>query len=221
MAIARSRSTVLSSLTTAGLIPVVRAESADVALRITDALVSGGVATIEITMTVPGAFDVIRAVTARFGDAVLVGAGTVTTVAQLTGALEAGAAFIVSPAIVPEVIAGARAHDVPSMPGAFTPTEVLTGWTLGGDIIKIFPASHVGGASYLKALKGPFPQIPFCPTGGVNLQTIADFVAAGAVAVGVGGELVNKTAIEKGDYPTITSLAKQFVAALAQARAKD
>jgi 2-dehydro-3-deoxyphosphogluconate aldolase/(4S)-4-hydroxy-2-oxoglutarate aldolase len=104
------------------------------------------------------------------------------------------------------------------LPGAMTPTEVFTAWSSGGDIIKIFPASNVGGASYLKALKGPFPQIPLCPTGGVNLQTIGEFVKAGASALGVGGELVSKAAIDAGDYGKITELAKQYVAALAAAR---
>jgi 2-dehydro-3-deoxyphosphogluconate aldolase / (4S)-4-hydroxy-2-oxoglutarate aldolase len=117
------------------------------------------------------------------------------------------------------VIAVARERDVAVLPGAITPTEVFTAWSLGGDIIKIFPASNVGGASYLKALKGPFPQIPLCPTGGVNLQTIGDFVKAGAAAVGVGGELVSKAAIDAGDFAQITVLARQYVAALAAARA--
>jgi len=215
-----SRNHVLSALKTAGLIPVVRAESSDRAVRITEALVEGGVGSIEITMTVPGAFDVIRAVSERFRDRVLVGAGTVTTIAQLEGALHAGAQFIVSPAVVPDVIRGARARDVVMMPGAFTPTEVLTAWQLGGDVIKIFPASHIGGASYLRALKGPFPEIPFCPTGGVSLDTLGDFIQAGAVAVGVGGELVSKKAIDAGDYAALTSLAQHFVAALASARTK-
>jgi len=215
-----SRKNVLPGLLAAGLIPVIRAESSDRAIRITEALIEGGVGSIEITMTVPGAFDVIRAVSERFRDRVLVGAGTVTTVAQLEGALDAGARFIVSPAVVPDVIRVARARDVVMMPGAFTPTEVLNAWQLGGDVIKIFPASHVGGASYLRALKGPFPDIPFCPTGGVSLETIADFVQAGAVAVGVGGELVSKKAIEASDYATLTSLARQFVAALAKARGR-
>jgi 2-dehydro-3-deoxyphosphogluconate aldolase/(4S)-4-hydroxy-2-oxoglutarate aldolase len=219
MAMTRSRSETLPQLMAAGLVPVVRAESSDIALRVTEALVSGGVAAIEITMTVPGALDVIRAIVARFGADVLVGAGTVTEVAMLDGALDAGAQFIVSPAVVPGVVTAAHARDVTVLPGALTPTEVLMAWQLGGDIIKIFPASHVGGASYLKALKGPFPHIRFCPTGGVTLDTIEAFVRAGAVAVGVGGELVSRAAIDAGDYARITTLAQQFVSALARARA--
>ena len=135
------------------------------------------------------------------------------------GAIDAGAEFLVTPCVVPEVIAVAQARGVAVLPGALTPTEVFTAWSLGGDIIKIFPASNVGGASYLKALKGPFPQIRLCPTGGVNLQTIGDFVKAGAAAVGVGGELVSKAAIDSGDFAQITTLARQYVAALKAARA--
>jgi 2-dehydro-3-deoxyphosphogluconate aldolase / (4S)-4-hydroxy-2-oxoglutarate aldolase len=218
MALARSRRHVLDQLTRDGLVPVIRAESATIALRIVEALVAGGIRTLEITMTVPDALDAIRAVADRFGDAVLLGAGTVTSRELAEGAVDAGAEFLVTPCVVPEVIAVARARDVAVLPGALTPTEIFAAWSLGGDIIKVFPASNVGGASYVRALKGPFPQIPLCPTGGVNLQTIADFVRAGAVAVGVGGELVSKAAIESGDYDQITAAARQYVAAINAAR---
>ena len=215
----RSKQEVLEQLTAEGLVPVIRAESADIALEVVEALVEGGITTLEITMTVPDALGAIRSVADRFGGDVLLGAGTVTSRALAEGALDAGAEFLVTPCVVPDVIEVARARGVAVLPGAITPTEVFTAWSLGGDIIKIFPASNVGGASYLKALKGPFPQIPLCPTGGVNLQTIGDFIKAGAVAVGVGGELVSKAAIDKGDYAQITSLATQYVAALKAARA--
>jgi len=216
--LSRSKADVLAQLTSAGIVPVIRAESADIALKVVDALVSGGIRTLEITMTVPDAMSAIRRVAEAFGDTVLLGAGTVTSRELAEGALDAGAEFLVTPCVVADVIAVAKARGVAVLPGAITPTEVFTAWTLGGDIIKIFPASNVGGASYLKALKGPFPQIPLCPTGGVNLQTIGDFVKAGAAAVGVGGELVSKAAIDKGDYAQITDLARQYVAALKQAR---
>lgn len=215
----RAKSSVLEQLTNDGLVPVIRAESTDIALRVVEALVEGGIRTLEITMTVPDAMTAIRSVSDRFGHSVLLGAGTVTSRELAEGALDAGAEFLVTPCLVPDVIAVARARAVAVLPGAITPTEVFTAWSLGGDIIKIFPASHVGGASYLKALKGPFPQVPLCPTGGVNLKTIADFVKAGAVAVGVGGELVSKAAIDAGDYAQITSLAQEFVAAFRAARA--
>jgi 2-dehydro-3-deoxyphosphogluconate aldolase/(4S)-4-hydroxy-2-oxoglutarate aldolase len=218
MAPARSRRDVVDRLTRDGLVPVIRAESAAIALRIVEALVAGGIRTLEITMTVPDALGAIRAVADRFGDAVLLGAGTVTSRALAEGAVDAGAEFLVTPCLVPDVIAVARERGVAVLPGALTPTEVFTAWSLGGDIIKVFPASNVGGASYLKALKGPFPQIPLCPTGGVNLLTIADFVKAGAVAVGVGGELVSKAAIDKDDYAQITAAARQYVAAFNAAR---
>lgn len=218
MSLARSRRFVLDQLTRDGLVPVIRAESAAVALQIVEALVAGGIRTLEITMTVPDALDAIRAVADRFGNGVLLGAGTVTSRELAEGAVDAGAEFLVTPCVVPEVIALARARGVAVLPGALTPTEVFTAWSLGGDIIKVFPASNVGGAAYLKALKGPFPQIPLCPTGGVNLQTIADFVKAGAVAVGVGGELVSKAAIDRGDYAQITAAARQYVAAFNAAR---
>ena len=218
MASRRQKQEVLAALRDGGIVPVIRADSADTALRIVDALVSGGIRTLEITMTVPDAIGAIKAVADRFGSSVLLGAGTVTSRALAEGSLDAGAEFLVTPCVVPDVIAVAKERDVAVLPGAMTPTEVFTAWSAGGDIVKIFPASNVGGASYLKALKGPFPQIPLCPTGGVNLQTIGEFVKAGAAAVGVGGELVSKAAIDAGDYGKITELARQYVAALAAAR---
>ena len=218
MASRRQKQEVLAALREGGIVPVIRADSADMALRIVDALVAGGIRTLEITMTVPDAIGAIKAVADRFGSSVLLGAGTVTSRALAEGSLDAGAEFLVTPCVVPDVIAVAKERDVAVLPGAMTPTEVFSAWSSGGDIIKIFPASNVGGASYLKALKGPFPQIPLCPTGGVNLQTIGEFVKAGASAVGVGGELVSKAAIDAGDYGKITELARQYVAALAAAR---
>ncbi len=218
MASRRQKQEVLAALREGGIVPVIRADSADTALRIVDALVAGGIRTLEITMTVPDAIGAIKAVADRFGSSVLLGAGTVTSRALAEGSLDAGAEFLVTPCVVPDVIAVAKERGVAVLPGAMTPTEVFTAWSSGGDIIKIFPASNVGGASYLKALKGPFPQIPLCPTGGVNLQTIGEFVKAGASAVGVGGELVSKAAIDAGDYGKVTELARQYVAALAAAR---
>lgn len=219
MASRSGKQEVLAGMRAGGIVPVIRAESADIALRVVDALVEGGIRTLEITMTVPDAVAAIRAVSTRFGADVLLGAGTVTSRALAEGSLEAGAEFLVTPCVVPDVIATALEHHVAVLPGAMTPTEVFQAWSAGGDIVKVFPASTVGGAAYLRALKGPFPQIPLCPTGGVNLQTMADFVKAGAVAVGVGGELVSKAAIDAGDYAQITALARQYVDALAAARA--
>jgi 2-dehydro-3-deoxyphosphogluconate aldolase / (4S)-4-hydroxy-2-oxoglutarate aldolase len=214
----RSKQDSLAWLRAGVLVPVIRADSADVAERVTEALVSGGVRTIEITMTVPDALGAIRSVASRFGADVLLGAGTVTDRTMALGALQAGAQFLVTPCVVAEVIAAARERDVPVLPGAMTPTEVFSAWSQGGDIVKVFPASHVGGASYIKALKAPFPQIELCPTGGVNLDTIGGFLDAGASAVGVGGELVLKSAIASGAYDRITALARQYVQAIAGAR---
>jgi 2-dehydro-3-deoxyphosphogluconate aldolase/(4S)-4-hydroxy-2-oxoglutarate aldolase len=218
MSTTRTKSEVLALLRKGGIIPVIRAESSAIAVKVAEALVAGGITTLEITMTVPDALAAIRDVRARFAGDVLLGAGTVTSRALADGSLEAGAEFLVTPCVVPEVLAVARERDVAVLPGAMTPTEVFTAWSAGGDIIKIFPASNVGGASYLKALKGPFPQIPLCPTGGVNLQTIGDFIKAGADAVGVGGELVSKAAIDRGDFAQLTELAGQYIAALRAAR---
>jgi 2-dehydro-3-deoxyphosphogluconate aldolase / (4S)-4-hydroxy-2-oxoglutarate aldolase len=214
----RSKTLVLDTLTAGGLVPVIRADSAAVAVRVTEALVAGGISTIEITMTVPDALSAIRSVASRFGEDILLGAGTVTDAAMAREALDAGAEFLVTPCLVPDVIAAAAERRVPVLPGAMTPTEVFVAWSLGGDIIKLFPASHAGGAAYLKALKGPFPQIQLCPTGGVNLQTIAGYIDAGAVAVGVGGELVLKSAVASGAYDRITALAREYVEAVARAR---
>jgi 2-dehydro-3-deoxyphosphogluconate aldolase / (4S)-4-hydroxy-2-oxoglutarate aldolase len=215
----RAKGLVLNTLKTSGLVPVIRADSAEVAVRVTEALVEGGIRTIEITMTVPDALLAIRSVASRFGQDILLGAGTVTDRTMAVGALEAGAEFLVCPCLVPEVIASAQELGVAVLPGAMTPTEVFSAWSLGGDIVKVFPASHAGGAGYLKALKGPFPEIDLLPTGGVNLDTIAGFIEAGAVAVGVGGELVLKSAIAVGAFDRITVLARQFVEALERARA--
>jgi 2-dehydro-3-deoxyphosphogluconate aldolase / (4S)-4-hydroxy-2-oxoglutarate aldolase len=217
----RAKAPVLNALKAGGLVPVIRADSAEVAVRVTEALVEGGIRTIEITMTVPDALLAIRSVASRFGQDILLGAGTVTDRTMAVGALEAGAEFLVCPCLVPEVIASAQEHGVAVLPGAMTPTEVFSAWSLGGDIVKVFPASHAGGAGYLKALKGPFPEIDLLPTGGVNLDTIAGFIEAGAVAVGVGGELVLKSAIAAGAFDRITVLARQFVEALERARAAD
>ena len=215
----RAKALVLNTLKAGGLVPVIRADSAEIAVRVTEALVEGGIRTIEITMTVPDALLAIRSVASRFGQDILLGAGTVTDRTMAVGALEAGAEFLVCPCLVPEVIASAQERGVAVLPGAMTPTEVFSAWSLGGDIVKVFPASHAGGAGYLKALKGPFPEIDLLPTGGVNLDTIAGFIEAGAVAVGVGGELVLKSAIAAGAFDRITVLARQFVEALERARA--
>ena len=214
----RSRLSALSTLREVGIVPVIRAESADAALAVVEALVEAGLTVAEITMTVPGAIKAIASVAKRFGDKVLVGAGTVTDAETATRAVDAGAEFIVTPCLVPEVIDAARRADVAVLPGALTPTEVFEAFRLGGDMVKVFPAQNLGGASYLRALRGPFPQIPLVPTGGVTLDNVRAMFDAGAAAVGVGGELISKDALARRDYAAISALAAQFLAAVRKAR---
>ena len=206
-----SKTETIKRIRETGVIPVVRATSADEAMRAIDAIREGGIAVLEITMTVPGAVGVIEQVAARFGNDALVGAGTVLDAETARDCILAGAQFIVSPALNMETIAYCREQDVAVMPGALTPTEVVQAWNAGADFVKVFPAGAVGGASYLKALKAPLPQIELVPTGGVSLKTAADFIKAGAAALGVGADLVDIKAIREGQAALITERAKQFV----------
>ena len=209
---------VINQIREIGVIPVVRATSADEALRAIDAIREGGIPILEITMTVPGAIGVIEEVSKRYGNDALVGAGTVLDPEIATACISVGAQFIVSPALIPETIACCRRHEIVVMPGALTPTEVVHAWDAGADFVKVFPAGAVGGPSYLKALKAPLPQIELVPTGGVSLKTAADFIKAGAVALGVGADLVDLKAIRDGNASTITERAKQFVEIVREAR---
>jgi 2-dehydro-3-deoxyphosphogluconate aldolase/(4S)-4-hydroxy-2-oxoglutarate aldolase len=217
---AHSRSSVLATLREVGIIPVIRADSADAAKSVVEALVQAGLLVAEITMTVPRAIETIASVTKNFGDSVLVGAGTVTDADTARRAVDAGADFIVTPCLIPEVIDAARRAEVAILPGALTPTEVLQAFRLGGDMVKVFPAQNVGGASYLRALRGPFPEIPLVPTGGVTLENVRDMFDAGAAAVGIGSELISKDALSRRDYASIGALAHQFLAAVRKARAR-
>lgn len=209
---------VLKQIRDTGVIPVVRATTADEAMRAIDAIREGGIAVLEITMTVPGAIDVIAQVTRRFGSEVLVGAGTVLDAETAKACISSGAQFVVSPALNPETIAYCRQQDVAIMPGALTPTEVVQAWNAGADFVKVFPAGAVGGPSYLKSLKAPLPHIELVPTGGVSLKTAADFIKAGAAALGVGADLVDIKAIREGQAAIVTERAKQFVEIVQQAR---
>jgi len=211
---------IIERLGAIGVIPVVRASSAEEALAAVEAIEAGGLPILEITMTVPGALGVIEAVAKRYGDSVLVGAGTVLTPETARDCVSAGARFIVSPALNVRTIEWCRAADVPVMPGALTPTEVLTAWQAGADFVKVFPCDSAGGARHIKALKGPFPEIPLIPTGGVTLATVADYIRAGAAAVGVGSNLVDTRAIAAGEAGRVTEAARQYVEAVRQARAR-
>ena len=212
------KSEVLKQIKDTGVIPVVRATTADEAMRAIDAIREGGIAVLEITMTVPNAFSVIQQVTTRFGNDALVGAGTVLDAETAKSCISSGAEFIVSPCLNLETIAYCREQDVAVIPGALTPTEVVNAWNAGADFVKVFPAGAVGGPSYLKALKAPLPHIELVPTGGVSLKTAGDFIRAGAAALGVGSDLVDLKAIREGHSSLITERAKQFVDIVRDAR---
>jgi 2-dehydro-3-deoxyphosphogluconate aldolase / (4S)-4-hydroxy-2-oxoglutarate aldolase len=202
-----------------GLVPVVRAASSREALLAAEAVCQGGIPIVEITMTVPGAVEVIRELARRRATEVLIGAGTVLDVEMARRCLEAGAQFLVSPGFDRQTVEYAVDKEVLIMAGALTPTEVITAWKAGADFVKVFPCGSVGGAKYIKALRGPLPQVPLVPTGGVNLNTAAEFITAGAAALGVGGELVQAEALKAGKPEIIVETARKFVAALKQARA--
>jgi 2-dehydro-3-deoxyphosphogluconate aldolase/(4S)-4-hydroxy-2-oxoglutarate aldolase len=193
-----------------GVVAVLRAPNGEVLLDVAQALAAGGVDAVEVTFTVPGAHRVIEQVAHRLGNKVLLGAGTVLDTETARIALLAGAEFIVSPTVNLEVIRLCRRYDKAVMPGALTPTEVLTAWEAGADVVKVFP-SELTGPGYLKALHGPLPQVRLMPTGGVNLQTAAEFLKAGACALGIGGSLVEPKAVAVGDMARIESLARQYV----------
>ncbi|MEA2631705.1 MAG: 2-dehydro-3-deoxyphosphogluconate aldolase / (4S)-4-hydroxy-2-oxoglutarate aldolase [Chloroflexota bacterium] len=206
-----SRDTILKRVLDGGIVAVVRAESGESLVKVVRALAEGGVTAAEITFTVPDAIDVIRQVRKEIGDAVVLGAGTVLDTETARVALLAGAEYIVSPTVNVEVIRLCRRYDKAIMPGAFTPTEVLTAWEAGADVVKIFPAD-LGGPAYLKALRGPLPQVRVMPTGGVDLNTAESFLKAGACCLGVGGSLVEPKAVAAGDFTRIRDLAGQYAA---------
>jgi len=200
----------LQRIAQCGVVAVMRAPSGELLAEVAEALLAGGVEAIEVTFTVPQAHRVIEQVADRIGDRVVLGAGTVLDPETARIALLAGAEFIVSPTVDTRVIELCRRYDKAVMPGALTPTEVLTAWQAGADVVKVFP-SDLTGPKYLKALHGPLPQVRLMPTGGVNLDTAAAFLDCGAWALGVGGSLVEKDAVQQGDMQRIASLARQYV----------
>jgi 2-dehydro-3-deoxyphosphogluconate aldolase/(4S)-4-hydroxy-2-oxoglutarate aldolase len=201
-----------------GIVPVVRAQTAEDATRAVEAISEGGIQIIEITMTVPNALAVITHVANRYGREVLIGAGTVTSAEQTRLCIESGAEFLVSPGLSVPVLSHARASGKLAIPGALTPTELMNAREHGAKLIKIFPCGNVGGAKYLRALKAPFPDACLIPTGGVSAANAAEFFAAGAFALGIGGELVNSAALRSGDVAQITQAAKELVYAVHAAR---
>lgn len=210
---------VLERIKSIGIVPVVRASSGDEALLAIEAIRAGGLPIAEITMTVPGAVQVIEMIAERYGDEVLVGAGTVLNAETAQECLRAGAQFLVSPALDLETIACCHKAGVAVFPGALTPTEIVRAWSAGADLVKVFPCGAMGGASYIKSLKAPLPQIDLIPTGGVSLANAASFIQAGAVALGVGADLVDINAIRAGQAEKITQATRAYIETIRTARA--
>jgi 2-dehydro-3-deoxyphosphogluconate aldolase / (4S)-4-hydroxy-2-oxoglutarate aldolase len=202
-----------------GIVPVIRAHSRDEAWFAAEAIQHAGISIVEITMTVPGALDVISDLV-RTSPELLVGAGTVLNPESARRCLDAGAQFLVSPGLKLKTVEFAVKENVLIMAGALTPTEIMAASEAGADFVKIFPCANVGGASYIRALKGPFPDVPLVPTGGVNLETAAEFLRAGAAALGVGGELILKDALKSRDKHKLHETASKFVAIVKAAREK-
>ncbi|HUQ92692.1 MAG TPA: bifunctional 4-hydroxy-2-oxoglutarate aldolase/2-dehydro-3-deoxy-phosphogluconate aldolase [Bryobacteraceae bacterium] len=212
------KQTILKNILEIGIVPIVRASSSEEALAAVDAIYEGGIRAVEITMTVPGAIRALEKVADKLGDKITLGAGTVLDPETCRACFLAGAEFIVTPALRLSTIEMARRYSKPIMPGALTPTEILTAWEAGADFVKVFPCGNMGGPKYIKALKGPFPQIEMIPTGGVNLETIPEFLKAGAAAVAVGSELVDAKTLQEKAYPVIAERARQYLAVIAKAR---
>jgi len=202
-----------------GIVPVVRAATVDEATRAVEAICAGGIPVVEITMTVPNAVSVIREVAKQYGTKVLIGAGTVITAEQAESCLRAGAEFLVSPGLSAQVLSVARAAEKLAIPGALTPTELMSAHDHGARLVKIFPCGNVGGPKYLKSLKAPFPKADLIPTGGVNAANAAEFIAAGAFALGVGADLIDAAALREGNLAKISAAAQELVQAVNSARA--
>jgi 2-dehydro-3-deoxyphosphogluconate aldolase/(4S)-4-hydroxy-2-oxoglutarate aldolase len=200
-----------------GVIAIMRANSSEQLIRAADAIREGGVRVIEVTMTTPGALSVIEQAVSRYGEDVLFGAGTILDAESARAAILAGAQFIVSPSFKASLVEICRRYSVPVIPGAYTPTEVLTAWECGADMVKVFPASF-GGPALIKAIKAPLPQVELVPVGGVNLDTTADFIRAGAAAVGVGSALINQRLLDSGDFGALTDRARRFIEEVARGR---
>jgi 2-dehydro-3-deoxyphosphogluconate aldolase/(4S)-4-hydroxy-2-oxoglutarate aldolase len=212
-----SREQNLARVMECGIVAVVRAPDPTHLVEVIRALADGGVTVAEVTFTVPNAIDVIRQAKKELGDRVLLGAGTILDPETARAALLAGAEFLVSPTVNPEVIKMCRRYDKLVFPGAFTPTEILAAWDAGADVVKVFPAEIVGPA-FFKAMRGPLPQVKLMPTGGVDLSTVGEFLRAGAVCLGVGSQLVDPKAVARQDFDYLRGLAFQYVQAVKIAR---
>jgi 2-dehydro-3-deoxyphosphogluconate aldolase/(4S)-4-hydroxy-2-oxoglutarate aldolase len=204
-----------------GIVPVIRASSVRKAVAAAEAVCTGGIPIVEVTMTVPGAFEAITELSRTLRREVLIGAGTVLDARTADRCQQSGATFLVTPGFKFETVKFANDNDMVIFTGALTPTEIITAWEAGSDFVKVFPCSALGGPSYIRALRAPLPQIPLVPTGGVNLNTAADFIRSGSAALGIGGELVLASALSSGNTEEITELAKKYVAIVRQARHQE
>jgi 2-dehydro-3-deoxyphosphogluconate aldolase/(4S)-4-hydroxy-2-oxoglutarate aldolase len=211
------KSQILKTIWDCGVVAIVRFERSEQLVEVAQAIKAGGVNVIEFTMTTPNALKIIEESAREFGDEVLLGAGTVLDPETARAAILAGAQFIVSPTLSARTIEVCHRYSKVVVPGTLTPTEILTAWEWGADLIKVFPAA-LGGPSYIKAVLAPLPQVKLVPTGGVSLENTADFIKAGAVAVAVGSNLVNKKAVAEGNFPLLTKLAQQFIEEVKGAR---
>ena len=214
-----THSEIIQKIKKIAVVPIVRTPDAKSALAAAEAVRDGGIDCVEITMTVAGALKAIEAIADLHGDKIVLGAGTVLDAETARACMLAGAQFFVTPSLNLKTIEMARRYSRPIFPGGLTPTEILTAWEAGADGVKVFPCSALGGAKYIKAVKAPFPHIDLIPTGGVNLETIADFLAAGSTAVGVGSELIDAQSVATGNYTAVTERARQFVQTVSKIRA--
>jgi 2-dehydro-3-deoxyphosphogluconate aldolase/(4S)-4-hydroxy-2-oxoglutarate aldolase len=216
-----NRAEITKRIETTGIVPIVRAPSAEAAASAARAILAAGINVVEITMTVPNAIHLLRKLRAEIGQDVLLGAGTVLDAQTARDCISAGAEFIVAPGFDVETVRACHALDKPCMPGALTPTEVIAAWNAGADMVKIFPCFSLGGASYLRALKAPLPQVKMLPTGGVDVTTAADFIKAGAAALGVGAAVVDLELLAKEGPGAVTERCRQLVAVVSAARASS
>lgn len=220
MAVYMKKQKIVAAILDIGIVPIVRTDSAENAIRSMEAVYNGGIRSAEITMTVPGAIKALEKLADAFGDKMILGAGSVLDPETARICILAGAQFLVTPALKLATIELAQRYSIVICPGALTPTEILTAWEAGADFVKVFPCGNMGGPKYIKALKGPFPQIDMIPTGGVNLDTVGEFLKAGASAVAVGGELIDAKTIKEGRFEVFEERARQYLAAVAKARAE-
>jgi 2-dehydro-3-deoxyphosphogluconate aldolase / (4S)-4-hydroxy-2-oxoglutarate aldolase len=212
---------ILARIKDLAVVPIIRTPDSKSAVAAVEAVLEGGIDCVEITMTVAGALKAIETVADRYGDKILLGAGTVLDPETARACLIAGAQFFVTPSLNVRTIEIARRYSRPIFPGGLTPTEILTAWEAGADGVKVFPCNALGGAKYIKSLKAPFPHIDLIPTGGVNLETVADFLTAGSSAVGVGSELVDAASVSSGNYQAMTERARKFREIVASVRRKS